>query len=126
VDHAFSAVVLSTELKLKPLVIRTETLFDRIGEFLGLDDIDFELAEFSSAFHVSAPDRRWAFDVLHQGAMEFLLQSPRFTLEFREGRVLAWREETFNVRDFDEALQVANGLVDILPASVVRELTDSV
>ena len=65
----------------KPLIIRPENFLDKIAEFVGFDDIDFELTEFSSKFYVKAPDRKWAYEVLHQATMEFLLESPRFTLE---------------------------------------------
>ena len=43
------------------------------GEFFGHDDIDFESAEFSRNFYVKSSDRKWAFDILHARAMEFLL-----------------------------------------------------
>ncbi len=123
--HQLSVLVVSTPLRLRELSIRSENIFDRISEFFGMDDIDFELAEFNRAFHVRAPDRRWAFDVLHQKAMEFMLASPRFILEFNAGRVMAYRNEVFSAKDFDDALAVVNGLLDTLPASVVRELSDS-
>ena len=123
--HYFSAVVVETAPSLKPLFIRGESFFDKIGEFMGFDDIDFELAEFSSSFHVTAPDKRWAFDVLHQEAMEFLLNSPRFALEFHGGRVVAYRNNTFSTADFESALEVVSGLIDRLPRSVLRELQGS-
>ena len=65
--HWFSAVVVDSGLPLKSLSIRNETFLDRFTEFVGLDDIDFELTEFSNEFYVKAPERRWAFEVLHQG-----------------------------------------------------------
>lgn len=120
--YYFSAVVVQVDLPLKPLFIRTESFFDKIGEFLGFDDIDFESAEFSRTFCVKAPDRRWAFDVLHQEAMEYLLHAPRFTLEFQDRRVIAYRSNIFSIADFDDALEVVNGLLDRLPKSVLREL----
>jgi hypothetical protein len=121
-DHNFSAVVIETPLALKPLHIRSENVFDRVGEFLGIDDIDFESAEFSRQFHVTAPDRKWAFDVLHQEAMEFLLASPRFMIEFQDGYAVARHKSAFAPAEFDSALNVVSGLVDRLPQSVVREL----
>jgi hypothetical protein len=120
--HHFSAVVLETPLPLRPLSIRPENVFDRIGEFVGLDDIDFELAEFSREFHVKSPDRRWAFDVLHQEAMEFLLSAPRFHLEFDDGHVIVRRTRKFAPEEFEAAFALGTGLVDRLPGSVVREL----
>src|SRR5215510_3752447 len=57
VDHRMSAVVVVPEYHLKPLLIRKETVGDRIGEFFGADDIDFESAEFSRRYFVKSPDR---------------------------------------------------------------------
>ncbi len=120
--HHFSAVIVDAGLPLKPLVIRAETIFDKIGEFLGMDDIDFESAEFSRRFCVKSPDRRWAFDVLHQAAMEFLLGAPSFNLEFAGTSVIAYREGILPPADFAAALGVAGGLLALLPSSVVKEL----
>jgi hypothetical protein len=64
--HYFSAVAIATDLPLKPLLIRPETFFDKVGEFFGLDDIDFESHDFSRQFYVKADDRRWAFDVIRR------------------------------------------------------------
>jgi hypothetical protein len=121
-EKCFSAVVVESDLPLKPLLIRGETFLDKVGEFFGLDDIDFESAEFSRQFHVTSPDRRWAFDVLHQQAMEFLLDAPRFDLQVHSGRVIAHREHLFSVGEFEAALDVVIGLLDQLPNSVVCEL----
>lgn len=119
--HHFSAVVVEADVPLRPLLIRGETFFDKVGEFMGFDDIDFELAEFSRRFHVKSPDRRWAFDVLHQQAMEFLLQSPVFTLQFHDRHVAAYRNSVFSTEHIEAAVSVVNGLLDRIPGSVRRE-----
>jgi hypothetical protein len=123
--HHFSSVIVEARMPLKPLRIRTEGFFDKIGEFFGMDDIDFESAEFSRTFHVSSPDRRWAYDVLHQKAMEFLLASPRFTIEFQTGRVMTSGSGTSTAADYESALEVTTGLLGMIPSSVRRELNES-
>jgi len=87
--HHFSAVILASALPLKPLFIRAEGFFDKLTEFVGFDDIDFESAEFSRKFYVKAKDRRWAYDVIHARTMEFLLSMPRFTIQFDRNNVIA-------------------------------------
>lgn len=121
-NHHFSAVIVTTGLPLKPLVIRKEHFFDKVGEFLGFDDIDFESTEFSREFYVKSPDRRWAFDVIHQATMEFLLASPRFTLEFQGSDAIAYRDRTFKPEDFEAALRVIEGVLQRLPESLLREM----
>lgn len=123
--HYFSAVILDTELPLKPLFLRAEGFFDKVTEFFGFDDIDFESAEFSRCFYVKSPDRRWAFDVIHQETMEFLLASPRFAVEMANDSLVAWRSSCFGVADFEAALCLLDGIVDRLPESVLRELKEA-
>lgn len=119
--HNFSAVVLETNLPLKPLLIRAESFFDKVGEFFGVDDIDFESHEFSKKFYVKAEDRRWAFDVIHQSTMEFLLAAPRFTIQFAGPRVIAYRDDTFDPDEVEQAEQVVRGILDRLPNYLHRE-----
>jgi len=120
--YHFSAIVVDTGLPLRPLSIRSETFFDKIGEFLGHEDINLESAEFNRRFHVTSPDRRWAFDVLPQPTMEFLLESPRFALEIQNGCVLAYTKSTFSADEFESALGVVCGFLDRIPPSVLNEL----
>jgi len=121
--HYFSALVMDAGLPLKPLFIRPEGILDKVTEFVGIDDIDFESAEFSQKFFVKSPDRRWAYDVLHQKTMELMLAYPRFHIEFQGTQVMAYYErKTFSLGEFGSALKVAAGILDYLPESVVREL----
>ena len=119
-DHDFSAVIVETGLPLKPLSIRKEGFFNKVGEFLGFDDIDFESTEFSKEFFVKSPDRRWAFDVLQQSTMEFLLESPRFALEFQRSEIIAYRDRAFKPEDFEAALAVVEGVLQRLPDYLLR------
>jgi len=121
--HHFSAVILGSKVPLKPLFIRPEGFFDKVKEFFGFDDIDFESAEFSRKFYVKARDRRWAYDVIHQRTMEFLLGSPEFTIEFGAGRVIAYRSGRFGATEFEQAAEVICGILDRLPDYLVRQQT---
>jgi hypothetical protein len=120
--HHFSVMVVDAGLPLQPLSIRPEGFFAKIGEFLGFDDIDFESSEFSNKFDVKASDRKWAFDVLHQETMEFLLSMPTFSIEMCGPYVLAYRSDRFGIEDYEAALQVAGGILDRLPGYLLREM----
>lgn len=105
------------------LLIRKENLGDKLVGGIGFDDIDFESAEFSRRFLVKSPDRRWAYDVLHQKTMELMLARPNFTLDFQGSQVMAYRDnKTLSTGEFSAALQLITGILDNLPESVVREL----
>jgi len=120
--HHFSAVVLHSLVPLKPLFIRPESFFDKITEFFGLEDIDFESAEFSRKFFVKAEDRKWAYDVIHTRTMQFLLDKPQFTIQFDPEQVIAYRSSKFKPAQFEEATEVVRGVLDLLPDYLVKEM----
>ena len=68
------------------LLIRREGMFDKIAGILGFDDIDFESAQFSRRFHVSSPDKKFAYDVIDPHMMEFLLTGDPPTVDIENAR----------------------------------------
>ena len=123
--HHFSAVIVATTLPVKPLFIRPERFFDKVTEFFGLDDIDFESAEFSRSFYVQAADKKWAFDVIHQETMEFMLASPRYSVQFAGRHVIAWTGRRFNSSQHEAAMDLIGGVLDRLPESLIREISEA-
>ena len=71
---------------------------------------------------VTAKDKRWAYDIVHQETMELLLQSPRFKLEFRGPHVMAYRAKRFKPLDFDQAFTLVEGILDRIPRDLKKEL----
>ena len=117
--HHFSAVIVDAGIPVQSLSIRPEGVFDRVTEFFGAEDIDFESVEFSRQFHVKSPDPRWAFDVLHQRTMEFLLSRPRFRIQFSGREAIVWRGRRFRPEQFEQALGVIHGILDRLPGYIL-------
>jgi len=120
-DHHFSAVIVDVGFVLKPLTIRPESILDKIGSVFGANDIDFESTEFSKAFCVQAPDKKWAFDVIQQSTMEFLLASRRYQIVFGGLSILIFDGSCFSAQEYQEALTVVNGVLDRLPEYLLRE-----
>lgn len=120
--HEFSAIVIDSGLDLTHLRIRAEGFFDKMKGAFGFDDIDFESAEFSRAFWVTSEDKRWAYDVLHQGTMEFLLESKRLPIEFETGPyVIVWTAKKWAPAQFEYALQYADTILDGIPKDIRKE-----
>jgi hypothetical protein len=120
--HQFSAIIVAAPLPLKPLLIRREGFFDKVTEFFGADDIDFESAEFSRKFFVKSPDKKWAYDVIHQRMMEYLLAGPKFAIQFDRTSIIAWRNHRrFSPDDFQSAFDLIEGILDRLPEYLVRQ-----
>ena len=47
----------------------------------GYQDINFESAEFSKAFNVRSPDKKFAYDVCNAAMMEYLLANRDLSVE---------------------------------------------
>ena len=120
-NHYFSAVILGSEVPLKPLFLRPEGFFDKVTAFFGHEDINFESAEFSRKFYVKSPDKKWAYDVIHARVMEMLLTSPQFTIQFDHDCVIATRSATFAAADFESAIKVVAGMLDSMPEYLVKQ-----
>ena len=63
------------------LTIRRDGFLDRVAETFGFPDIKFESAEFSKAFCVRSPDKKFAYDVCNPAMMEYLLANRDLTIE---------------------------------------------
>ena len=114
-------MIIRSQIALKPLYIRSENAFDKLTEFFGADDIDFESDQFSREFHVKSPDKKWAYAVLHQRTMEFLLSQPKYSIEFDTESVICWRNRKFTQSVRESAIHIIEGILDRLPEYVIRE-----
>lgn len=120
-NHYMTVAIVQPPYQLKPLKIRAEGFFDKIGEFFGFDDIDFESAEFSRKFHVQSPDRKWTYDVLHARAMEHLLNAPRYPIEFDHASAIVWTTGKAKPETYTALLHTLEGLFEQMPAYVVQQ-----
>ncbi len=120
-NHNFSAVIVTAPLPLKPLYIRREGFFDKLGDFFGAGDIDFESAEFSRRFYVKSPDRKWAYDVIHTRMMEHLMAGPDYGIQFDTRHVMVWRQKRFSPAQLDQAAEFVRRMLELIPDYVVRQ-----
>jgi len=120
--HNRIMAILHCDFPTVPLFIRRESPLDRVGEFFGADDIDFESSEFSRKFYVKSADRKWAFDVIHTRTMEYLLKAPSFTIEFGFGEIAVYRTGHCGTDQYEQALELAWGLYDLVPDYLVRQM----
>ncbi len=121
--HRFSAVLVDLPFSMRDLLIRREGFGDKIGAAFGFDDIDFESAEFSKQFYVAASDRRWAYDVLHQRAMEYLMGSERFGLQFDGIQAIVWTKRKVDPEQFRAMVRYLDGLMRLVPDYVRQQQT---
>jgi len=105
-DHWFSFFILTLPAVAFPdLTIRRENLFTKVAEVFGYQDIKFESAEFSKAFCVRSPDKKFAYDVCNAKMMEYLLANRDLSIEI-ENQVIALAFNTrLSVEQFESNLQ---------------------
>jgi len=120
-SHNFSLVIVKSPILLEPLFIRPENFLDKLAEFAGFNDIDFESAEFNKKFYVKAPNKKWAYDIISPRMMEFLIQSPVFSIQFDSLSVIVYRDKTFSTADFEAAVDFINGVFERIPEYVIRD-----
>jgi hypothetical protein len=114
--HFFSTLVmLKPRFVLQDLSIRKEGLFDRFKAAFGWDDIDFASAEFSRKFHVSAPNRDFAFTFIQPATMDMLLTGPNVEVHLRHGWLLVRKNEKLNLSNLPLLLQFTSDLLDPVP-----------
>jgi len=107
------------------LLIRPEGVFDKLGQALGFDDIDFEDIEFSRMFVVKSSDRRFAYDVCHPRMIEWLKeQAGRFpAIDIEHGHMCLVRDKRrCTPGGFEENLAYAQEFIDRWPDHALREL----
>ena len=120
-DHDFSALIMLSPFPLKSLLIRPENIADKLAAAVGFDDIDFESAEFSRKFFVKSPDNRWAYDVISQPMMEYLLSSGHCFLQLDIMHIIVWLPVLFSPADFESAANFLVGFLDLLPDYLVKQ-----
>jgi len=122
--YSYTVVALVPPIPFAPLVVRPETLGDRLAAAAGFDDIDFESDEFSRRYYVKSRDRQFAYGVLHQKAMEYLLSLGPIIIEGDAPAVLfLWAQEGFlDLPDGpQELLDAACGFLELLPGYMVQD-----
>jgi hypothetical protein len=120
--HNRGVVILACDFPTVPLFIRRENPLDRVGEFFGADDIDFESSEFSRKFFVKSSDRKWAYDVIHTRTMDYLMKAPSFTIEFGFGEIAVYQSGWCGTDRYEKALEMAWDMHELIPDYVVRQM----
>jgi hypothetical protein len=112
----FGAVIVKSDCRLNRLMIRPRRSLDTLGKAVGLMDIEFESWEFNQRFVVNARSRKWAYYVLHQKAMELLIEhGEEFSIEFNGRWAIICGESPLSVDETHRAFTVLSELLRTLP-----------
>jgi len=91
--HRQTAVAMeSAELNVPEFRMRPERMFDRVGQMLGLQDIDFEgHLQFSQQFVLQSEMAEATRDFFDVGLLDFFADRPGWSFETRAGSFVVYR-----------------------------------
>lgn len=126
VNHNFSYFILELPFETMPdMVIRREHLFDRLASFFGKDDIDFESSEFSRKYFVKSASRKFAYDVVNQRMIEFLLETQPGLVDLENCRIcLSDGYSAWGADRFGASLDWTLKFLEHWPAFLVKDLQE--
>lgn len=120
-DHYYGVVFVEIPMQMPEVRIRQEHIFDKIAAAVGFEDIDFELAEFSKRYYVAAADRKFAYDLIHARAIEYLLEHPDYCWEFEGSTIAMYQSGRFKPEQIRPAIETAVGFIRLVPEFVWQE-----
>jgi hypothetical protein len=122
-DHHyyFSAVLLESEIPLKPLLILSDRKSQQLAQEFGFQEIQFDSPEFSRDFIVRTADKEWTQIALNSDVRQFLLNAPRFSIQFDEQRIMVFHNDLMEHKDYESAVGVITGFLERLPGSLARQ-----
>jgi hypothetical protein len=114
----FTCAVTTVGAALFPLTIARHGVGSRVVGAVSIDDLSFELGEFNDAFDVRCRERRFAYELIDQRMMRWLLTTdPSFTFEVR-GRWLLVYAPRMRPTDLLALLDTLKGFHDHVPRLV--------
>ena len=119
--HSFGACAFHIDCHLTPLVVRREGLFDKVAGFFGFDDVDLDHGEFNRRFYVGCSDKKFAYDVLSQRAMQFFLDRQWLSMEMCWNYILFYRSGTPKVPEVERLIEDAAAFAEALPNYLTKE-----
>ena len=93
------------------------------GGGFGLSTVKFELDSFNKAYRVKARDERWAFAIIDQAMMEWLLERKKHTLELASGGITVSTWFTLDQAGVEEQLDFIVGFLDRFPDDLKQART---
>lgn len=126
VKHDFSYFILELPYEDIPdLLIRREGFFDKIASAFGKNDIDFESAEFSRKYFVKCKNRKFAYDIINQRMMEFLLKTKPGTVDMEHSRIcLTNGYSVWSGDKFEQSLGWTLKFLEHWPDFVIKDLEE--
>jgi hypothetical protein len=119
--YHFAIVAMGMPCALPGLHVGPEGLLSRLGQALGMQDIELESEDFNRTFRVRCPDPKFATDILTPRNMEMLLASGKCEFRFVGSDILWIRGGVMDPVEVDRATHVMAALIGGVPSFVWRD-----
>jgi hypothetical protein len=118
-DHYYTFMILALPLSFPELTIAPEGIFSKLAQTLGYDDIDFESAEFSSAFCVRSTNKKFAYDFCNPQMMEYLIAHKDLSLELERNALILGFERQLSPEEIERNLERLGHIYSRIPKYVL-------
>ena len=114
----FAVCALALPAALPYLEVGPESVFERLGNVIGVHDIEIESEEFNRKFNVHSDDRKFASDVLSPRLAQTLLSLPPYHWRTDGASLVSWSKGTLKPNVFQQWFSTLSGVIDSIPAFV--------
>ncbi len=121
VPHPTGVVAVRIPLSLPRMALSPENFFSKVGSFLGMEDLDFELEEFNKRYCVRSSDRKLAYDVLHPRMIEFLMQVEPRSWQIAGQYLVLTRSNHYSPEEIRELFAGINSFLRLIPDYVQQD-----
>ena len=90
--HKFSCVLTELPIDAQPITIGRESVFTRLADHLGMQDIQFESESFNRAFNVKCDDKKFATDLVDARMMTWLESADEWSFELAGQYLLCYSD----------------------------------
>ena len=114
---------LASQLQYPLLIVRPSLVGEKYGIDLSSHDQDYRMMIDLRKFFVKSPDKKWAYAVIHQRMMEYLLTAPEYSIQLAGDSIIAWNAMQFGTSDFQAAFDMIEGMLERLPEYLIKQQT---
>jgi hypothetical protein len=118
----FQVAVVELPFAAPRLMIRNETFLDTLASWVGHEDLHFESEVFNRLYHVKCEEPRFAYDILHQRLLLYLMHQPELPhIEMRLTRMLLFFRNRGEIGRFRKLLDIGQEIIRSIPDYVLHE-----
>jgi hypothetical protein len=116
--HRYRVASLALPTYLPYLHVGPENVLTRLGNMVGMHDIELESEDFNRRFRVQANDPKFAYDVLSPRTLQKLLALPKIEWSIDGATIVSWAPGANDVPDLLARLSTLASVVDGIPSFV--------